>query len=80
LESIMGGMANKVIARKFDICEATVKVHVKAILRKLGVENRTQAATWAVKHSVSAPMQSASAATLPMMAEIRPSPSYGQAA
>jgi two-component system nitrate/nitrite response regulator NarL len=57
-----------------------VKVHVKAILRKLGVENRTQAATWAVKHSVSAPMQSASAATLPMMAEIRPSPSYGQAA
>lgn len=55
LESIMGGMANKVIARKFDICEATVKVHVKAILRKLGVENRTQAATWAVKHSIAAP-------------------------
>lgn len=55
LENIMGGMANKVIARKFDICEATVKVHVKAILRKLGVENRTQAATWAVKHSIAAP-------------------------
>ncbi len=50
LESIMAGMANKVIARQFDICEATVKVHVKAILRKLGVGNRTQAATWAVKH------------------------------
>ncbi|MBK6706736.1 MAG: response regulator transcription factor [Sphingomonadales bacterium] len=55
LESIMAGMANKVIARKFDICEATVKVHVKAILRKLAVENRTQAATWAVKHSIAAP-------------------------
>jgi two-component system, NarL family, nitrate/nitrite response regulator NarL len=52
LESIMTGMSNKVIARQFDICEATVKVHVKAILRKLGVDNRTQAATWAVKHSM----------------------------
>jgi two-component system, NarL family, nitrate/nitrite response regulator NarL len=57
LESIMMGMANKVIARRFDICEATVKVHVKAILRKLGVENRTQAATWAVKHGVGSPVQ-----------------------
>lgn len=52
LECIMAGMANKVIARQFDICEATVKVHVKSILRKLGVGNRTQAATWAVKHGV----------------------------
>jgi two-component system, NarL family, nitrate/nitrite response regulator NarL len=57
LESIMMGMANKVIARQFGICEATVKVHVKAILRKLGVENRTQAATWAVKHGVGSPVQ-----------------------
>ena len=57
LESIMKGMANKVNARQFDICEATVKVHVKAILRKLGVENRTQAATWAVKHGVGSPVQ-----------------------
>ena len=53
----MKGMANKVIARQFDICEATVKVHVKAILRKLGVENRTQAATWAVKQGVGSPVQ-----------------------
>ena len=57
LESIMVGMANKVIARQFGICEATVKVHVKAILRKLGVDNRTQAATWAVKHGVGRPVQ-----------------------
>lgn len=55
LESIMAGMANKVIARQYDICEATVKVHVKAILRKLDVDNRTQAATWAVKHGVGSP-------------------------
>jgi len=44
---LMAGYPNKVIARKLDVCEATVKVHVKAILRKLNVRNRTQAAVWA---------------------------------
>jgi len=47
LQSLMGGDPNKVIARKLDITEATIKVHVKAILRKIGVANRTQAAMWA---------------------------------
>lgn len=42
------GEANKIISRKLLITEATVKVHVKAILRKLQVLNRTQAAIWAV--------------------------------
>jgi two-component system, NarL family, nitrate/nitrite response regulator NarL len=41
------GAPNKLIARKLDITEATIKVHVKAILRKIGVTNRTQAAMWA---------------------------------
>lgn len=41
------GAPNKVIARKLDITEATIKVHVKAILRKIGAANRTQAAMWA---------------------------------
>jgi two-component system nitrate/nitrite response regulator NarL len=41
------GAPNKLIARKFDVTEATVKVHVKAIMRKIGVANRTQAAMWA---------------------------------
>ncbi len=41
------GAPNKIIARQFDVTEATVKVHVKAILRKIGVANRTQAAMWA---------------------------------
>jgi two-component system, NarL family, nitrate/nitrite response regulator NarL len=41
------GEPNKVIARKLDITEATIKVHVKAILRKIGATNRTQAAMWA---------------------------------
>lgn len=44
---VMGGYPNKVIARQLDISEATIKVHVKAILRKLKVMNRTQAALWA---------------------------------
>ena len=44
---LMAGYSNKVIARELDVCEATVKVHVKAILRKLDVSNRTQAAIWA---------------------------------
>ena len=47
LECLTRGEANKLIARKFDITEATVKVHIKAILRKIQVKNRTQAAIWA---------------------------------
>lgn len=49
---LMAGYANKVIARKLDVCEATIKVHVKAILRKLQVHNRTQAALWANTHGI----------------------------
>ena len=47
LRCLLEGESNKIIARKFDVTEATVKVHVKAILRKIGVANRTQAALWA---------------------------------
>ena len=46
LSCLIIGDANKTIARKVDIAEATVKVHVKAILRKLRLKNRTQAAVW----------------------------------
>jgi len=42
--------SNKVIARKLDIAEATVKVHVKHILKKLGLKSRTEAAVWVVTH------------------------------
>ncbi len=42
------GNSNKEIARLFSITESTVKVHLKALLRKLGARNRTQAAIWAV--------------------------------
>jgi DNA-binding NarL/FixJ family response regulator len=46
LRYLVKGESNKSIARKIDIAEATVKVHVKAILRKIRVHNRTQAAIW----------------------------------
>ena len=44
LEGLKKGLPNKQIARQLDITEATVKVHVKSILRKTGVRNRTQVA------------------------------------
>ncbi|MFC4171388.1 LuxR C-terminal-related transcriptional regulator [Microvirga sp. GCM10011540] len=50
LKCLMGGDPNKIIARKLDVAEATVKVHVKAVLRKIGAANRTQAAMWATEH------------------------------
>jgi DNA-binding CsgD family transcriptional regulator len=50
LRCLMQGESNKIIARQFDITEATVKAHIKAILRKICVRNRTQAAVWAHNH------------------------------
>ena len=50
LNFLMRGDANKTIARQLEITEATVKVHIKAILRKINVRNRTQAAVWAHNH------------------------------
>lgn len=47
LMSLSRGNSNKEIARKLEISDATVKVHVKAILRKLRIKNRTEAALWA---------------------------------
>jgi two-component system nitrate/nitrite response regulator NarL len=57
LQCLMEGAPNKVIARKLEVAEATVKVHIKAILRKIRVANRTQAAMWAVSHLSSTPQE-----------------------
>jgi two-component system, NarL family, nitrate/nitrite response regulator NarL len=48
MDALVQGAPNKVIAHRLNITEATVKVHVKAILRKIRVTNRTQAAIWAL--------------------------------
>ena len=50
LHCLIEGASNKSIARTIHIAEATVKVHVKAILRKLRVQNRTQAAIWGMNN------------------------------
>ncbi len=43
LRLILQGMSNKLIGRQLKLAEGTVKVHVSAVLRALGVRNRTQA-------------------------------------
>jgi two-component system nitrate/nitrite response regulator NarL len=50
LSHLILGASNKHIARELGVAEATVKVHVKAILRKVKAANRTQAAMWAQQH------------------------------
>jgi two-component system nitrate/nitrite response regulator NarL len=52
LRCLLNGDPNKIISRKLSIADATVKVHIKAILRKLRVQNRTQAAIWAANRGL----------------------------
>jgi two-component system, NarL family, nitrate/nitrite response regulator NarL len=51
VEGLVKGHPNKTIARACGITEATVKVHMKAILRKVPCTNRTQVAIWALEHA-----------------------------
>lgn len=67
LRCLIMGYPNKVIANRLDISDATVKVHVKAILRKLKVQNRTQAAIWAVNNGLGASVTCATSATPSMI-------------
>ena len=46
------GLSNDEIARSMEISVETVKEHVQNILRKMGVQDRTQAAVWAVKQGL----------------------------
>jgi predicted DNA-binding transcriptional regulator len=46
------GQSNKVIARNLGISDGTVKLHVKAILRKLNITSRITAAVMAVEYGV----------------------------
>lgn len=49
LRLIADGLSNKMIARRLDISEGTVKVHVKHLLKKLGLRSRVEVAVWAVQ-------------------------------
>ncbi|RUO36378.1 two-component system response regulator NarL [Aliidiomarina sanyensis] len=48
LSLIAKGLSNKLIARELDISDGTVKVHVKHLLKKLGLRSRVEAAVWMV--------------------------------
>ena len=50
LEYLVRALPNKAIALELKITEATVKVHIKALLRKIRASNRTQAAIWALSN------------------------------
>jgi two-component system nitrate/nitrite response regulator NarL len=50
LKYLLNGCSNRMIARGLGITEATVKVHLKALLRKIRATNRTQAAIWAANN------------------------------
>jgi two-component system NarL family response regulator len=52
LELIVGGNSNKEIASALSISEATVKTHINSLLGKLGVTDRTQAATTALQRGI----------------------------
>jgi two-component system nitrate/nitrite response regulator NarL len=52
LRHLAEGQSNKGIARALDITDGTVKLHVKSILRKLGVRSRVEAAVIAVEHGL----------------------------
>ncbi|MBR2512541.1 MAG: two-component system response regulator NarL [Halomonas sp.] len=52
LQQLAGGLSNKLIARKLDITEGTVKVHVKHLLKKLNLRSRVEAAVWAVQEGL----------------------------
>jgi two-component system nitrate/nitrite response regulator NarL len=49
LKFIAEGLSNKLIGRKLNIAESTVKVHVKHLLKKLGFRSRVEAAVWMVE-------------------------------
>jgi DNA-binding NarL/FixJ family response regulator len=52
LKGIVAGCSNKEIASQLSISEATVKTHINSILAKLGVTDRTQAATTALQRGI----------------------------
>jgi DNA-binding NarL/FixJ family response regulator len=54
LALLESGLSNKAIGNRLNISEGTVKVHLKNILVKINVRNRTQAAIWAMTHGIPA--------------------------
>jgi DNA-binding NarL/FixJ family response regulator len=57
LAELAKGRSNREIARALHVSEKTVKAHVSAVLAKLGVQDRTQAALFAVRHEAGRPRE-----------------------
>jgi Response regulator containing a CheY-like receiver domain and an HTH DNA-binding domain len=55
LALVANGLANKLIARRLEISEKTVKAHLTKVFQRIGVSDRTQAALWAQRHGIGAP-------------------------
>jgi two-component system nitrate/nitrite response regulator NarL len=49
LRQLVAGMPNKVIANQLNLAEVTVKLHVRRVLKKLGVRNRAAAVAAAIR-------------------------------
>jgi DNA-binding NarL/FixJ family response regulator len=52
LAMVAEGLPNKLIARRLEISEKTVKAHLTSVFRRIGVTDRTQAALWATQHGI----------------------------
>ena len=52
---VRAGLPNKLIARRLEISEKTVKAHLTSVFHRIGVTDRTQAALWAERHGVGHP-------------------------
>lgn len=72
LACLVNGASNKEIANQLDITEGTVKVHLKGILKKIRVHNRTQAAIWAIQNGVVADVASKTPGAAPAQPGDRP--------
>jgi two-component system, NarL family, nitrate/nitrite response regulator NarL len=76
LGCLRNGAQNKQIARDLQIADGTVKVHLKSILKKIGVQNRTQAALWALGQGMATASPSHRVGSTPL--RYRPLPAFAQ--
>jgi DNA-binding NarL/FixJ family response regulator len=52
LALLLQGLPNKLIARRLEISEKTVKTHLTSVFRQIGVTDRVQAVLWAERHDL----------------------------
>jgi two-component system, NarL family, nitrate/nitrite response regulator NarL len=65
LRYLLQGLSNKAIGNQLNISEGTVKVHLKGILKKINVRNRTQAVIWAMVNGIASSLAPSPVAAAP---------------